>query len=102
MSKLLERIISTITKMLDADRSTLFINDEKTNQLYTEVGEGLGKTVIRFPNHLGIAGTVFTTRKTLIFPTHMLTFVSIRLSINKPVFLHDRFFVVQCSTKLEK
>ena len=39
LSKLLAKIIATITRMLDAERSTLFINDEKTNQLYTEVGE---------------------------------------------------------------
>ena len=35
--------------MLDCD-ATLFINDEKTNELYTEVGEGLDeKSVIKFP-----------------------------------------------------
>ncbi len=54
--------------MLDAERSTLFINDEKAKQLYTEVGEGLGKTQIRLPNHVGIAGTVFTTAKTINIP----------------------------------
>ncbi len=68
LSVLLSKIIATITKMLDADRSTLFINDEKTNQLYTEVGEGLGKTQIRFPNYMGIAGTVFTTGKSINIP----------------------------------
>jgi len=64
----LSRIVSTITTMLDAERSSLFINDEKTNELFTEVGEGLGKNVIRFPNHLGIAGTVFTSGKILNIP----------------------------------
>lgn len=68
LGPLLQRIISTITKMLDAERSTLFVNDDKTSELYTEVGEGLGKTVIRFPNHLGIAGTVFTTGQTVNIP----------------------------------
>ena len=59
--------------MLDCERATLFINDEKTNELYTEVGEGLDeKSVIRFPNHLGIAGTVFTSRENLLtFLMHM-------------------------------
>ena len=46
--------------MLDCERATLFINDEKTNELYTEVGEGLDENLIRFPNHLGIAGTVLS------------------------------------------
>ncbi|MEC7927013.1 MAG: GAF domain-containing protein [Candidatus Neomarinimicrobiota bacterium] len=68
LGPLLERIIGTVTKMLNAERSTLFINDEKTNELYTEVAEGVGKTVIRFPNHLGIAGTVFTSGQALNIP----------------------------------
>ena len=68
LSSLLSRIVSTITTMLDAERSSLFINDEKTNELFTEVGEGLGKNVIRFPNHLGIAGTVFTSGEILNIP----------------------------------
>ena len=68
LGPLLERIIGTVTKMLNAERSTLFINDEKTNELYTEVAEGVGKTVIRFPNHLGIAGNVFSTGQALNIP----------------------------------
>ena len=68
LSSLLSRIVSTITTMLDAERSSLFINDEKTNELYTEVGEGLGKNVIRFPNHIGIAGNVFTSGEILNIP----------------------------------
>ena len=65
LGSLLAKIIGTITRLLHAERSTLFINDEKTNELYTEVGEGLGATQIRFPNHLGIAGTVFTSGQTV-------------------------------------
>ena len=65
---LLQRIISTITRMLKAERSTLFLNDAETNELYTEIGEGLGATKIRFPNHLGIAGTVFTSGETVNIP----------------------------------
>ena len=65
---LLQKIMETITKMLDADRSTLFINDEKTNELFTEIGQGLGKTSIRFPNSVGIAGSVFVTGKSINIP----------------------------------
>ncbi len=68
LGPLLQKIIKTITKMLDAERSTLFINDEKTNELYTEVGEGLGVTQIHFPNHLGIAGSVFTSGESINIP----------------------------------
>ena len=54
--------------MLQADRGTLFINDEKTNELYSRVamGESIGE--IRLPNHLGIAGAVFTSGKTVNIP----------------------------------
>jgi len=69
LTPLLQKIISTISTMLDCERATLFINDEKTNELYTEVGEGLDeKSVIRFPNHLGIAGTVFTSANAVNIP----------------------------------
>jgi len=47
-----------------AERSTLFLNDDKTQELWSEVGDGIETTQIRFPNHLGIAGTVFTSGKT--------------------------------------
>jgi adenylate cyclase len=68
LGPLLQKLISTITRMLNAERSTLFLNDEKTNELYTEVGEGLGATQIRFPNHVGIAGAVFKSRQSVNIP----------------------------------
>lgn len=68
LSLLLEKIIDTVTKALDAERSTLFINDEKTNELFTEAGIGLAKKQIRFPNHLGIAGSTFTIGEVINIP----------------------------------
>ena len=69
LTPLLQKIITTISTMLDCERATLFINDEKTNELYTEVGEGLDeKCTIRIPNHLGISGTVFTSGKAVNIP----------------------------------
>lgn len=68
LSLLLEKIIDTVTKALDAERSTLFINDEKTNELFTEAGIGLAKKQIRFPNHLGIAGSTFTSGEIINIP----------------------------------
>ncbi|HEY2382136.1 MAG TPA: adenylate/guanylate cyclase domain-containing protein [Terriglobia bacterium] len=63
LGPLLGKIIATITKMLNAERSTLFLHDEKRNELYTEVGEGLNLGEIRIPATAGIAGTVFTTSR---------------------------------------
>jgi adenylate cyclase len=68
LGPLLNKIISAITNMLDAERSTLFINDEKTSELYTEFGEGIGKTQLRIPNHAGIAGYVFQTGEAINIP----------------------------------
>ncbi len=68
LSVLLRRVMSEATRMLKADRSTLFLNNEKTNELWSEVGEGLNAVQIRFPNHLGIAGAVFTSGKTINIP----------------------------------
>ncbi len=68
LGTLLQKIIAAITKMLNAERSTIFINDDKTNTLYTIVGEGLGSTQIRFPNHMGIAGTVYKSGKAINIP----------------------------------
>lgn len=68
LGTLLRKVMSEATKMLQAERSTLFLNDEKSDELWSLVGEGIGATEIRFPNHLGIAGTVFTTGRSVNIP----------------------------------
>jgi len=68
LGTILQKVMSEATRMLKADRSTLFLNDEKKKELFSKVGEGLGATEIRFPNHLGIAGAVFTSGKTVNIP----------------------------------
>ncbi len=68
LGPLLQKLIATVTQMLDAERSTLFINDEKTKELFTEIGQGLGATQIRLPNTAGIAGTVFTSCESMNIP----------------------------------
>jgi len=65
---LLNKVMTQATHMLNAERSTLFLNDEKSNELWSLVGQGLDSVEIRFPNHLGIAGTVFTTAKSINIP----------------------------------
>ncbi len=68
LSTLLRRVMAEATTMLDAERSTLFINDEKTGELFSHVGEGLDALEIRLPNHLGIAGSVFTSGQAINIP----------------------------------
>lgn len=65
---LLQKVMGEATRMLKAERSTLFLNDEKTDELWSEVGEGLNAAQIRFPNHMGIAGAVFTSGETINIP----------------------------------
>jgi len=68
LGTLLRKVMGEATKMLAAERSTLFLNDEKTNELWSMVGEGIAATQIRFPNHLGIAGAVFTSGQSVNIP----------------------------------
>jgi len=62
---LLPVIMSEITKAMEADRSTLFLLDEKTGELWSKVAQGRETAEIRFPKSLGIAGHVATTGETL-------------------------------------
>ena len=68
LNSMLQKVMGEATEMLNADRSTLFLNDEKTDELWSSVGAGLDATAIRFPNHLGIAGAVFTSGDTINIP----------------------------------
>ncbi len=68
LGSLLQKVMGEATRMLNAERSTLFLNDEKTSELWMEVGQGMETMRIRMPNHLGIAGTVFTSGKTINIP----------------------------------
>lgn len=82
LSVLLEKIIDTITMALNAERATLFINDEKTNELYTESVIGVSKEKIRFPNHMGIAGISFTRGEIINIP-HAYTDLRFNPSFDK-------------------
>jgi adenylate cyclase len=65
---LLQKVMREAVRMLKAERSTLFLHDEKTGELWSQVGSGLDALQIRFPNHLGIAGAVFTSGRTINIP----------------------------------
>lgn len=65
---LLKRIMGEATRMLSADRSTLFLIDEKTDELFSIVGEGVGAFQIRLPKTAGIAGAVYSTGQSVNIP----------------------------------
>lgn len=68
LPKLLNKVMSEAARLLNAERSTLFLNDAKTNELFSYVGAGLGQTQIRLPNSAGIAGAVFTSSESVNIP----------------------------------
>jgi adenylate cyclase len=68
LGSLLQKVMGEATRLLNADRSTLFLNDDKTHELWSEVGQGLESMQIRLPNHLGIAGAVFMSGKSINIP----------------------------------
>jgi adenylate cyclase len=68
LDQLLQRVMTEATRMLGAERLTLFLHDEKPRELFSRVAMGPKIGEIRFPDHAGIAGTVFTTGKTVNIP----------------------------------
>ncbi len=68
LGSLLSKVMSEATRMLAADRSTLFLNDEKTSELFSRVAMGDGIGEIRLPNVAGIAGAVFASGETINIP----------------------------------
>jgi adenylate cyclase len=68
LGSLLQRVMLESSRMLNADRSTLFLNDPKTNELFSRVAMGDNIGEIRLPNNAGIAGAVFQSQKTVNIP----------------------------------
>ena len=68
LGALLQKVMSEATRMLAAERSTLFLNDEKTGELFSRVAQGDSLGEIRLPNTAGIAGAVFTSGKSVNIP----------------------------------
>ncbi len=58
---LIARIMGATTELLDADRATLLLHDQKTQELWSRYADGLETTEIRIPDTSGVAGDVFLT-----------------------------------------
>jgi adenylate cyclase len=68
LGTLLQRVMGEATRMLSAERSTLFLSDEKSGELFSRIAQGDSTGEIRLPNHVGIAGAVFTSGKSINIP----------------------------------
>jgi adenylate cyclase len=68
LGTVLTKIVTEAATMLKADRATLFLHDEKRKELFSRVAMGHSMSEIRIPNHVGIAGAVFTSGETINLP----------------------------------
>jgi adenylate cyclase len=68
LSRLLVRVVEETTKMLGAERATVFMYDAATETLFSLLAAGGEINEIRFPAHLGIAGAVFTGATSMNIP----------------------------------
>ncbi len=64
LERLLALILEAATRVVDADRSSIFIVDRERQELWTKVAQGTGE--IRIPLNTGIAGAVATTGRTVM------------------------------------
>jgi adenylate cyclase len=58
---LFPRLMDVVTETLGADRSSLFLHDPETNELFSRVMQGSVMGEVRFPATRGIAGAVFAS-----------------------------------------
>ena len=65
---LFPRLMEVVTDALNADRSSLFLFDPETGDLFSRVMQGDVIGEIRFPSHMGVAGSVFTSGQAEIIP----------------------------------
>lgn len=65
LDSLLEKIMQAATTLTGGERSTLFIHDPETGELWSRVVQGTEGSEIRLPSYGGLAGAAFTTGETL-------------------------------------
>jgi adenylate cyclase len=68
LGTMLTKVVTEAAFMLNADRATLFLNDEKRGELFSRVAMGDSVGEIRMPNDAGIAGAVFTSGQAINIP----------------------------------
>jgi HD-GYP domain-containing protein (c-di-GMP phosphodiesterase class II) len=65
LDRLLQLILTEVTKVMEADRSSLFLVDRERNELWSKIAQGLEVREIRIKIGMGIAGFVAQTGKTV-------------------------------------
>ena len=65
---LFPRLMEVVTETLNAERSSLFLHDAETGELFSRVMQGNAMGEVRFRADHGIAGSVFTSGRGEIIP----------------------------------
>ena len=101
LDNLLPVIISKTTEVIDAERSSLFIYDEDTNEMWSKVAEGMDSKEIRFPVGVGIAGDVAKTLKTVNIPDAYKDDRFNPAFDNRPTIVPNPYYACLCSITKE-
>ena len=68
LDRLLQLILGEVTRVMEADRSSLFLVDRERNELWSKIAQGLEVREIRIKIGMGISGYVAQTGKTVNIP----------------------------------
>src|SRR5438552_2616638 len=68
LDRLLKLIVQAASRVVEADRCSLFLVDRARNELWSKVAQGVGTREIRFAMGKGIAGTVAQTDRAVNIP----------------------------------
>jgi adenylate cyclase len=66
LDALLRKVVEATSRFLGADRSTLFLHDPRSGQLWSMVAEGMETREIRMASDQGVAGDSFTSGREVI------------------------------------
>lgn len=65
LKPLIEEVVRQASRLVSADRSTLWLYSHETNEIYTFLGEGLSQE-IRMPLGIGVAGAAAIERRVIV------------------------------------
>src|ERR1700722_16963089 len=66
LDEILDALVETTSRAIGADRSSFFLFDPNTNELFSRSAQGIHRREIRFPSNEGIGGAVFQSRQPMI------------------------------------
>jgi HD-GYP domain-containing protein (c-di-GMP phosphodiesterase class II) len=68
LDRLLQLILAEVTRVMEADRSSLFLIDRERSELWSKIAQGLDVREIRIKIGMGVSGYVAQTGKTVNIP----------------------------------